>query len=377
MSANSRIRWYFCTKAIYDKLVEDNQVYQEGFYFLSDTNEYYYKGVNYMRNTVFVTSTLPSTGISSTRIYFNTGNLTAYTYNTTSKLWDVLVEPAKVAVIQNDAGVPQMVTGAAVKTYVDELIDTAVNGTVINISWSGNNTLVFNRKVNENGPVNLTINEFGASISRDINTGDIVLKAADGITTLATINIPVDRYTVSGVYNDTEKAIILTMSRGDVVKIYAESIINLYNAITTNSITTQIVNIEGKNYLQMDVKISGVTGNELELITDTTGGKTTGLFIHRNHLMDFVANAEVKNFGWFNIDKLDATGNSADTGKGIGGDTLSNVVANRANLLTRESALSATKKDIEDDLSDTYVPLSSVSRQYSTFANSLRMQSVS
>lgn len=372
MSANSRVRWYFCTKAIYDKLVEDNQVYQEGFYFLSDTNEYYYKGVNYMRNTVFVTSTLPSTGISSTRIYFNTGNLTAYTYNTTSRLWDVLVEPAKVAVIQNDAGVPQMVTGAAVKTYVDELIDTAVNGTVINISWSGNNTLVFNRKVNENGPVNLTINEFGASISRDINTGDIVLKAADGITTLATINIPVDRYTVSGVYNDTEKAIILTMSRGDVVKIYAESIINLYNAITTNSITSQIINVEGKNYLQMDVKISGVTGNELELITDTTGGKTTGLFIDRNHLMDFVANPTDGN-----VVKLDATGNSADTGKGIGGDTLSNVVANRANLLTRESALSATKKDIEDNFSDTYVPLSSVANQYSTFSSAMKVQSVS
>lgn len=372
MSANSRVRWYFCTKAIYDNLVESNQVYQEGFYFLSDTNEYYYKGVNYMRNTVFVTSALPTTGISSGRIYFNTGTLTAYTYNTSTNLWEVLVEPAKVAVIQNNAGVPQMVTGAAVKTYVDDLIDNAVNGTVINISWSGNNTLVFNRKVNENGPVNLTVNEFGASITRDSNTGDIVLKAADGTTTLATINIPVDRHTVSGIYDDTEKAIIFTMSRGDAVKVYAESIVNLYNAVTTNSITSQITTVGGKNYLQMDVKISGVTGNELELITDTTGGQTTGLFIDRNHLMDFVANATDGN-----VVKLDATGNSADTGKGVGGNTLSNVVANRANLIVKESAVSATKGDIEDNLANTYVPLSSVANQYNLFAGSLKVQTVS
>ena len=372
MATNSRVRWYFCTKAIYNNLVENDQVYQEGFYFLSDTNEYYYKGVNYMRNTVFVTSSLPTTGIAPGRIYFNTSTLTAYTYNTETGLWNILAEPAKVSVLENSQGVTQMVTGAAVKTYVDDLIDNAVNGTVINISWSGKNTLIFNRKVNENGPVNLTVNEFGASISRDPNTGDIVLKAADGTTTLATINIPVDRYTVSARYDDTEKAIVFTMSRGDVVKIYADSIVNLYNAVTTNSITTQITNIDGKNYLQMDVRISGVTGNELELITNTSTGVSTGLFIDRNHLMDFVANATAGN-----VVKLDSTGNSADTGKGIGGNTISNVVASRANLLTRESALQATKDDITDDFAETYVPLTSVASQYSTFANSMKVQSVS
>lgn len=372
MAANSRVRWYFCTKAIYDALVENNQVYQEGFYFLSDTNEYYYKGVNYMRNTVFVTSTLPNTGIATGRIYFNTSTLTAYTYNASSGLWEVLVEPAKVSVIENEAGVTQMVTGAAVKTYVDNLIDTAVNNTVINISWSGNNTLIFNRKVNQNGPVNLTVNEFGASLSRDPATGDIVLLAADGTTALATINIPVDRHTVSGIYDDTEKAIVFTMSRGDVVKVYAESIVNLYNATTTNTITSQITTVNGKNYLQMDVKISGVTGNELELITDTSNGQTTGLFVDRNHLMDFVANPTNGN-----VVKLDANGNSADTGKGIGGNTLSNVVANRANLLTRESALKATKEDIEEEFGETYVPLTSVAQQYSTFASALKVQSMS
>lgn len=372
MSANSRIRWYFCTKAIYNKLVEDNNVYQEGFYFLSDTNEYFYKGVNYMRNTIFVTSTLPTTGIATGRIYFNTSTLTAYTYDSTNGLWNVLVEPAKVSVIENSQGVTQMVTGAAVKSYVDNLIDTAVNGTVINISWTENNTLTFNRKVNANGPVDLTINEFGASISRNATTGDIVLKAADGTTTLATINIPVDRYTVSGVYDDNEKAIIFTMSRGNPVKIYAETIVQLYNAVTTNSITTQITNVGGKNYLQMDVRISGVTGNELQLITDTTGGITTGLYINRDHLMDFVANPTAGN-----VVKLDATGNSADTGKGIGGNTISNVVASRANLVTRESALKATKDDIEEDWAETYVPLSSVAHQYSTFSSAMKVQSVS
>ena len=372
MANANMVRWYFCTKSIYDKLVEDNKVNPEGMYFLSDTNEYFYKNVNYMRNVVFISGNdFPEEGITSDHIYFNTTNLTAYTYDANNSEWDVLVEPAKVTVLRDaNNGVTQMVLGSAVKTYVDDLLDHAIDGAVINISWnSTTNSITFNRHVNENGTVSLLINQFAKTIERDGATGDIYIIAGDGTTRLSQINIPLDNYTISGIYDDTENAIVFTMSNGASVKIYANSIVQLYNAVVTNTITTTIQTENSQNTISFDVRLSSVSGNEIELIpANNVQGATSGLYANRAHLMDFISPARDGA-----VTALNSQGNSKDTGKSIGGNNISAIAANRPDLLVTEAALKAVDTNHRTLLADTYVPLASVATQYSNFSSAMKV----
>lgn len=364
------IRWYFCTKNIYENLLKDNKVNPEGMYFLSDTNEYYYKNVNYMRNVVFVTDgNLPETGMTDKHVYFDTTSLKAYTYNALNQEWSVLVEPAKVSVLENNEGVTQMVRGAAVKAYVDDLIDRTINNSVIDISWDAtNNVIKFNRHVNENGTVELTINQFAKTIQRDGTNGDIKIIAGDGTTVLSTINIPLDNYTVSGRYDNTEKAIVFTMSNGSDVKIFASSIVDLYNEVVTDSVQTVIENTTGDSTLAFNVKISNVSGNEIELIPTGSAKGSPGLYNNRSHIMDFVTPGRAGA-----VATLDQEGNSKDSGKSIGGNTISSNAGNRGNLIVTEAALKDMDTNHRQHLADTYVPLASVATQYSNFASAMKV----
>ena len=168
---NNAIHWYFGTQQAYLGLKTNNKLDPEGMYFITDTNEFYYKDVNYMNNTIYFTGDLPDIDyITPDHVYFNTTTLTAYTHDGTK--WNVLIEPANVSVLltpEDDStnGVPQMVTGAAVKAYTDRYINTNNNPALVDISWDNVNSQIrFKRYIDKANldPTALYINQFAASI---------------------------------------------------------------------------------------------------------------------------------------------------------------------------------------------------------------------
>lgn len=385
----SAVRWFFGTKAKYNALAKANQLHPEGMYFLNDTGEYYYKGEQYMGHFIYFTGDLPSSGITTDHVYFNTSTLTGYTYDGTK--WNILVEPASVSVLTGGvAGVPQMVTGAAAKAYIDDYVVHNNDNVVININWDEtNNQLKFSRMADEaNGvsPTALNVIQFAASITRDASTGDITLIASDGVTVLATINIALDNYIISGSYDNTKKAIVFKMSNGEDVLLYAADIINLYNRANTTTVETTISSVDGLSFIEMNVKVSQDTGNELYVATTTNGlaytnprtnqkianeisGNQVGLYVNRAHLIDFLLPANNGEIGL-----LDTEGNAKASGRKIGGSTLSQTAELQAVTQVTEEALNNTKEDILTNLEDTYVAKTSLRNQYANFAAAYRVQ---
>lgn len=548
----SAVQWYFGTKAIYESLEAKNKLNPEGMFFLSDTREFFYKGVQYMNNVIFFTGDLPESGITTKHLYFNTNTLVAYAHD--GSQWNVIIEPASVSVLKaNGTAEPIMVTGAAAKQYVDTMIANTNDQVIIDLTWdtqTGANdnspkvdtssfeagvtdvsnyytknvsyvpatgsfdpnvtyytdntgatavdpatlyaladvtsyfvkqtsvvaatgtydptvtyysdstgeltadtseleegvsdvsnlfvkedsfvaatgsydpsvtyytdntgateatreticstvsvasyfvenatfvkatgtfvagtvyyapittgtTLNFKRygAPTVNDPNGLVINQFATSIVRNKNTGDIQILASDGVTVLATINIPLDNYIVSGRYDENLKAIVFRMSNGEDTYVYAADIIGLYNQLDSSTVDVTLTTVDGINFIKMDVKKSQVTGNELEIIEDQTGEhpELNGLYANRAHLMDFlvpITDADT-------IAKLDAEGNAVTSGKKIGGATASQVAAQQAVNIITEEGLTNKKTEIENYLDATYLAKETVRSQYADFA---------
>lgn len=383
----SAVRWFFGTKAKYEALKDANQLHPEGMYLLTDTNEYYYKDVNYMCNVVYFKGDLPSAATATRdHIYFNTNTLTAYTCDGTQ--WNILIEPAKVGVLipNTTTGVPQMVTGIAAKQYIDDFIRENNRLAVIDIAWDPlTSSIKFRQYKDVDDPsvtTDLYVNQFGASITRDAQTGDIQILSSSG-DTLGTINIPLDNYVTAGIYDNQKKAIVFSMSNGEDVWIYASSIVKLYNQLSTSSVTTNIITVDGLNFIEMNVNVSQTPGNELYLATKQTGNPyinpregtpgtghgavvnddEVGFYVSYEHLIDFLTPA---NQG--EVMKLDAVGAAATTGHSIGDSILAAGLSSRDSIQATEECLGNTRDDILQTLEDTYVPLSSVRNQYSDFA---------
>lgn len=445
------IKWFLCSQAKYRSLVENEQVVQDGMYFLHDSREYYYNGEQYMRNILYYTGDLPQNPVPG-RIYFNTNTLVAYTHNGSS--WEIVIEPANVNVVTGDAGVTNMVTGAAAKSYIDTYIRANNETAIVSIAYNdAAHQFTITNSAATNNTVQYTVNEFGASLSRDAATGNISILASDGTTVLATINIPVDNYITDGEYDDTEKAIVLNMSNGQDVNIYAKDIINLYNQLDSATVDVSIVDVDHKNYIKFDVNLSQDAGNELAIhvagtdvssyyvadttyvaatgtfetgkkyytdatgstevdtsefedgvtdvssyfvaqtqyvqatgtyrngttyYTDNTGAQTvdttgfveatgnstsSGLYFTMDHLVNKVATTEANK-----IQKLDANGDAASTGRAIGGSTISASAAAQEVTQITEEALTNVKDDTEDTLDATYLNKETVRDQYSGFA---------
>lgn len=361
------LKWFFCTKRAYHKLEQANQVYREGMYFLTDTGEYYYHGINFMCNTLYFTGPFPEDPVT-TRVYFNTSTLTGYIFDGTN--WHVLVEPAKINILleSGEDGVPQMVTGEAAKKYADRAFVNVNQFNVVNISWNPETKQIFfERYVNSNTATPMFIDTYGCVLERNRETGDIIMYSASN-TELARINIPVDNYIVAGRYDDYRKAIVFTMSNGPDTLIYARDIIKIYNAVTTATIACDIRNIDGLNFIEMKARVSEEPGNEIVEIVDKVISNKNGLYNNRYHLMDFLRADD------FRVIVLsDDKGNSKTSAHYIGGSARNNNIYMQEQLNITEESLRNTKEDIIQNQVDTYLTLAAVRDQYAGFARIFKM----
>lgn len=382
-----KLKFYFATKAVYESVRSKGNLYEEGIYFLTDSNEVYYHDVAYTGFVLPYTGDLPATGQTQDHLYFNTSTLTAYRYNGTG--WDVVVQPAAVGILgQDENGVTTWVSGQAVKSFTENIFANAssLSSAVTSITWDPtvdtDTGHVTGTKINfkrysdptANVGTGLVVNQFATQIVRNASTGDIQILASDGTTVLSTINIPLDRHVTAGAYDDTEKAIILTMSQGAPVKIYASSILNLFNQLDTNSVDITFSTSDGYNFISMDVKLSAQAGNELELVTPQEGDDPSvgGFYINRSHLMDKVTAADQDK-----VIILDSEGNSVAVNRKIGAGSIPAANTNHATTLVTEEALINKKQDTEDFLGDTYVTKTSMANQYSTFASAMKTTVIS
>ena len=362
------LKWFFCTKRAYHKLEQANQVYREGMYFLTDTGEYYYHGINFMCNTLYFTGALPQDPVT-TRVYFNTSTLTGYVFD--GENWHVLIEPAKINILVEEGGaaVPQMITGEAVKEYADRTFVNVNQSNVVNLSWNPDTKQIFfERYVNTNEALPMFINTYGCILGRNDRNGDITMYAADGVTELSKINIPVDNYIQSGLYDDTKKAIVFTMTNGPDTVIYARDIVKLYNSITTATIACDIRNVDGINFIEMRARVSATEGNEIVEIVDKNVPLNNGLYNNRYHLMDFINPIDYKA-----ITLLDQEGNSKTSAHYIGGSVRNNDIYIQAQNNITDESLRHTKEDIIQNQVDTYLTLAAVRDQYAGFARIFKM----
>ena len=99
--------------------------------------------------------------------------------------------------------------------------------------------------------------------SYDAETRTITLpvKQADGTTQDFVINLGKDNVVTSGVYNAETGDIELTLVSGDVIKVPATALVDVYTGDATNTV---VVSVSEDNVITAQAKLSTVTGNLLK-----------------------------------------------------------------------------------------------------------------
>jgi hypothetical protein len=237
----------------------------DSIYFLEDTKEIY-KGSLLYSGGVELCGALPLKGAQG-KIYFNVNNSTGSVW--TGSAWKLVSKPIMSFV---DATSEEMVSGKAVGAAVQECTETMLNqvmaNSVTNIAYDNTTRTV---KFTKGGTTHdLPLTKICSSLSYNETTGVLSINDSNGV--INSVNIPLDNYVVSGLYNDTDKAIELTLKNNTKVIIPATDLVNIYHAGNTNTTTTVISNVDGNNVITINVKVSAAAGNAITVNTD-------GLFV--------------------------------------------------------------------------------------------------
>lgn len=287
-------------------------------YFIQDTGKIY-RGTEDFTNSVRLVSSFPTAAYAAQGIlYVNTTTGEAKISNGTA--WTTVVRPVDDTVTQDSTN---LITSGAVYNA----IDSAVGGIdfsdyVTSLTWDADNTKLVLTKGAGTTDINLT--KVATQIDYDGATGVITLKDAAG-TALDTVNIPLDNFVASGVYNAEQQAIILTLQNGDTVEIPATDLIDIYYGGDTTTAKVTVTTVDGKETIKADVVVSAAEGNALSATAE-------GLYVDISGKISKVASATEGD-----IATLTADGSVADSGKKVGGATLANITD--ANTLATEAAV--------------------------------------
>ena len=364
----SILQWYFGTKANYEALPAAKKSTEDNIFFLLDSSELYYLGQQYTRAVKFYEGALPQTPGTTDKIFVNANTLTGSVYR--GSQWVTIFEQPQVnALDANDNGVVNAVTGAAAATLIESLLTSGTNNAVVSISWDDTTHKLSYTNSAGNTDDSTVIKSFADHISRDSQTGDIVLYDANNVA-LATINIPLDARVSGGQYDETTNALVLTMQNGTDVSIPASSLVGLYNEKDTATIDCSTVLQNGVLFLKFDVNLSATQGNALEIKSNQATAADNGLYLSLEHLISFVAANAVGQ-----ILVSDANGNAVASGKTIGAAALS--VQHPSTVVATESAVASEMADAKDTMDETYLPLSSIRGSYAEFARAYGFETVS
>jgi hypothetical protein len=288
------VQWIMTTSTAYLALAtKDNNA----LYFLQDTKEIYKGATPYTEAVSFYTTTLPTKGAQG-KIYIESTTLKGDVWD--GAAWKTVIQPVSQTVLEGETPTTKPVSGAAVAAYVTAQSSAISAQAVTNMVWDETNKAI---KYTKNGTdTSVPLTKLGVTVAYDGATGVLTLKDSAG-TSLSTVNLPLDNFVKSGTYNDTTKAMVLTLQDSSTVTIPAADLVKLYHEGDTNTANITISNVDGNNVITVDVKVSATANNAIVANAD-------GLFVDKEALLHIADGATAEN----HIVSVGADGHAKDSG---------------------------------------------------------------
>jgi len=273
--ANSLIKWIMTNSTVYAALATKDT---NALYWLEDTQEIYKGATAYTQSTVFYAGTLPAKGAQG-KIYIESTTLKGSVWNGSS--WTTVIQSITQTVVATDQVLP--VSGKAVADYVAAQGATIAAQAVTDITYDETAKAI--KFIKDGNQASVPLTKLGTSIAYDGSTGVVTLLDAAG-TSLSTVNIPLDNFVKSGLYDDTAKAMVLTMQNGGTVSIPAVDLIKIYHASETDTVDISIQTVNGSNVITATVKVSATANNALVANAD-------GLYVDKEAILKIADVAKV------------------------------------------------------------------------------------
>ena len=253
--------WYIGTSKAYDRLDSKDP---KGFYFLYDTKEVKLRDKNYMNGVVEYSQENPKPIVGAKdRLYLNTDTFEGYVYEDKwFKVFDILngAETTLENVVSRERA-----SGFDIITVMNHYMNQLKRQAIQKIEWDSENQVLdytfqfmsYQEK----------FSHIATKLSFDMNTRHVIL--SDQYSNVLGTEEIVDLHVVSGHYDDSEKALILTMKNGSNVKIMASALVDIFVGDETPTFITSIkTNLDNTNTLGMDIKLSEARENAFDIKSD-------------------------------------------------------------------------------------------------------------
>lgn len=226
-------------------------------YFITDTLQIF-KGEDEFSKSVKIVTSLPLIGIQGI-IYANISNYILYVWNGTDF---VNITKGYTSTIDANANHEFVPTTKAVKNYVDGKISEVINMDgqfVTDVAYNdGKIELQKGKNVS-----NIPISGVAHNPTYDASTRTIHLPVFGNDELV--ISLGKDLVVTSGLYNEINKSLELTLTSGDKVIIPVGSLIDIYTGIATSTTTTHV---SAENKISVSVKVSANVNNQIIIEND-------------------------------------------------------------------------------------------------------------
>lgn len=251
----AEVKFQYGTKASFETLgVKD----VDTLYFLTDTLQIF-KGANEYTKSCKLVSALPGSGQVQGIIYIRSSDFTLHVWNGVE--YTQINRPV-VTAIPASASDDNIPTTKAVADYVTSKVAEVVGGKGVFVTdVTYNNGVLSVSKGDE--PVATTLTGVVHEPTYDPDTRTIKMPVFGGDELV--INLGKDLVVESGVYNEDDNQIELTITSGDVIKIPVGSLIDIYVGVAT---ATAEVTVSDDNKISVNVKVSAKGNNSIVIEED-------------------------------------------------------------------------------------------------------------
>ena len=269
-------RHYIGTRQAYEVHKNNNDLDPNGWYFIIDTNEVIFEDKNYNHLMIYYTGELPEVKTPD-RIYFNLSTLDAHVWNGTQ--WIQVFGPADVAYISPYNVSTKPASGETTKDYADRILhDTLDELITLKTFVFDPDTRCLNVHIGNDNKL-LELSYVASSLVVDQDNYAIQLKDSFGNIISSTIVYPC--HVVKGEFNI--ETLTLDFYYSDDKPVVSIPIEDLFNLLQSNDTTSMFTSVSpsDRSYLRMEVKLSKLEDNQLQL-------KEDGLYLNWDQYIDKV-----------------------------------------------------------------------------------------
>ena len=229
-------------------------------YFTSDTHQLFKGPVEYTKS-VRIVENLPSAENGEQGVFYvKTPQMTVHAFNGSDFIQ--VTKEVITAIPASGATDDNIPSTKAVVDYVSDKVAEVVGGKGVFVTDVTYNDGVLSVAKGD-APVTTTLTGVVHTPTYDAETRTIKMPVFGGDE--LTINLGKDMVVKSGAYNAETKEIELTISTGEVVKIPAAALVDVYTGGATK---TASVTVSDQNVISVDVKVSAAKNNNIEIKED-------------------------------------------------------------------------------------------------------------